>query len=226
MEHVDKKFQNDFDIVLMAVKNEGRSLKFSSETLKNNKEIVMNAILNDPRSILYASLKLQSDREIAKKVVKKNGMTLDYLNPFKGDFVLKAIDINYRIMENRIKDYVNDREILKKYLSKNGEFLRILNYLPHVVQVDEELLTIVFKNSGISMMHAPRHLVTKKLAIMAIKEDALAYAYCNNFFDDFDVTIEAVSSNGKMIKYANEILKQNKEIVLALFVKIKMHMNL
>ena len=131
------------------------------------------------------------------------------------DFVLKAIDINYRIMENRIKDFVNDREILKKYLSKNGEFLRILNYLPHVVQVDEELLTIVLKNSGISMMHAPRHLVTKKLAIMAIKEDALAYAYCNNFFDDFDVTIEAVSINGKMIKYSNQILKQNKEIVLA-----------
>lgn len=58
LEHIDKKFKQDFDIVLLAVKNNGMALQYAP-FFHNDKIIVKEAIKNNKQAIHFASSELK-----------------------------------------------------------------------------------------------------------------------------------------------------------------------
>eukprot|EP01080_Neovahlkampfia_damariscottae_P005756 gene5756-9577_t len=202
LEFVSKKFQNDFDVVLTAVNNEGRSLKFSSEKLKNNRKIVIEAIRNDPRSILYASLNLQSDREIALSVVSRNGLTLDFLNEFKGDeeVLLEAIKQNPIAFLYSRKKIQKKLPFLRKVCSISGG---LVQYMNEKFRVDKELGMNVVKNNV-------------EIAKKALGKEPNAIEHVPFEIENYEeLVLETLKVDSSMIHYIkNEKLLNNKEFIL------------
>ncbi len=64
-----KLFQNDKEIVLVAVNQEGGSLEFASEDLKNDKEVVMAAVEQDGLSLEYAGDLMKDNLEVVNKAI-------------------------------------------------------------------------------------------------------------------------------------------------------------
>ena len=87
-------FRDDKEIVLEAVKENGRALQYASKLLRNDKEVVLEAVKQDGRPLEYASNELKNDKEIVLKAVKQNGWALEYVSQqFQNDkeIVLAAI---------------------------------------------------------------------------------------------------------------------------------------
>jgi predicted nucleic acid-binding Zn-ribbon protein len=59
-----EELQDDDDVVMAAVKNNGSALQFASERLRADKEIVIAAVKNDPYVIVFASEELQDDDDV------------------------------------------------------------------------------------------------------------------------------------------------------------------
>jgi hypothetical protein len=57
-------FQDDDDVVLAAVKNEGASIQFASERLKSDKKTVLAAIKNDPYILDFVDEKFRDDDDV------------------------------------------------------------------------------------------------------------------------------------------------------------------
>ena len=58
------EFQDDNDVVLVAVKNEGATIQFASERLKSDKKTVIAAIKNDPYILDFVDEKFRDDDDI------------------------------------------------------------------------------------------------------------------------------------------------------------------
>lgn len=58
------KLNDDFDVVLAAVKNTGLALESASDSLKNDRIIVLAAVEQNPDALQFASPELQKDPEI------------------------------------------------------------------------------------------------------------------------------------------------------------------
>jgi len=52
------------EVVLKAVKQDGRALQYASEPFRGDKEIVLTAVEQDGRALQYASEELQSNLEV------------------------------------------------------------------------------------------------------------------------------------------------------------------
>lgn len=73
-----KEYQNDEDVVLVAVNQNGRSLQYASEELKNNKHIVLVALKNNMDALFFVSPSLKQEigqcnpREYLERVILHN----------------------------------------------------------------------------------------------------------------------------------------------------------
>ena len=72
------ELQSDRQIVLRAVRQNGRSLEFASNEILNDKEIILAAVSNYGSSLKYASSYLQNDKEIVLAAVSNCGNSLAF----------------------------------------------------------------------------------------------------------------------------------------------------
>jgi hypothetical protein len=63
--------ENDKEVMLAAVKQNGRALRLASAELQNDKEVVLAAVKHDGQALRYASAELWKDKEVVKLVVKQ-----------------------------------------------------------------------------------------------------------------------------------------------------------
>jgi len=124
LEVIDKKFLNDSELMLSALKHANYSdlypfYELISENLKADKEFMTQAIYINGGSIKYASEKvleeLKSDREIILSAVKASAYNLEYASEeLRGDkeIVMAAVASNKRALEFASEDLQNDPDIL------------------------------------------------------------------------------------------------------------------
>jgi hypothetical protein len=78
--------QNHRNLVLTAVKRNGKALRHASADLKADQDVVLAAVRNDAHALRYASAKLQADQDFAMKAVACNSQALLYLSErLRGD---------------------------------------------------------------------------------------------------------------------------------------------
>lgn len=66
---IPEKFQNDKDIILKLVSNNGIELEYVDDNFRNDIEIVANAVFNNPESLKYASEYLQYNKHLIFKKI-------------------------------------------------------------------------------------------------------------------------------------------------------------
>ena len=68
--------ENNKEIILEAVKQNGNALKYASEDLRNDIDIVLEAVKENGVALVYASNNLKNNREIVLEAVKECGRAL------------------------------------------------------------------------------------------------------------------------------------------------------
>jgi sulfur carrier protein ThiS len=69
---------SDKNIVLAAVKKNGRALQYASEELKEDRELVLTAVQQNGRALQFASKNLKENREFILEAVQQNALALEY----------------------------------------------------------------------------------------------------------------------------------------------------
>lgn len=221
-------FRDDKDVVLKAIENSPISLKYSSERLKDDKEIVLYGV-NKSRNILeYASDRLKDDKDFVLNVIKNGGIVAPYLSDrLKDDkeTVLKAIEYDMHGI-----DYASDRlKDDKNFIFKAVELqITSLNYLSDEWKDNKDLIIHAIKlNSNHAYTHASyelqkdRDVVLKMLECSTYEKNSslvnsnLVNNIKNNFSDDKEVMLMAISLNELFFGHCSKTLQNDKEVVLA-----------
>ena len=74
-------FQDDKEVVLEAVANRGRALRFASSFLQNDEDVVSEAVASDCAALQYASSDLLGDLQFVLAMVTRNGWALEHVSP-------------------------------------------------------------------------------------------------------------------------------------------------
>lgn len=93
------KFQDAADVVLAAVKQDGRALKFASNRLKSDTDIVMAAVNQNACALEYVAEQMQSDANVVssfasqvKLLCKENVLLRTALNATETTVVVHNVD--------------------------------------------------------------------------------------------------------------------------------------
>jgi len=127
LELIEKEWKDDKDVVLTAVKNNGRALQFASETLKADKEVVLAAVTNYAAALEYASTALKSDMEIVGTALKDNGLALVHCSDTlkaNTEIVTIAITTNGSALEYAHEDIRRDKNMVLLAVENNPLSLR------------------------------------------------------------------------------------------------------
>jgi hypothetical protein len=131
---VFKKFQNDFEICMTAVKQNGLALGFCKSPV--DYKICFEAIKNDGMAFKYLPESLQNDDDLALKAVKGKGMSIKFMlkeNFFRWDEILvESIRNDSSVLDTILYLHLKSNQemiwISKKY-HKTIREIKILNDL-------------------------------------------------------------------------------------------------
>ena len=200
LQHADKSFYTDRDLILTAVMKDGRCLNRADENLKKDKEIVLAACKNAGDALADAHDTLKKDKEIVLVAVKNSGWALQHADENlkkDRDIVIEAVKQNGTAIEYAHSDFKKDKEIALMAIKDDGIALEYL---------DES-----FKND--------REIVLKAVSTEGF-QSALQHA-AENFKKDKEIVKAAVASNYEAFDHADKSLYEDKEFIKSLMTNEK-----
>jgi len=78
LEHAHENLKTMKTVVMEAVKNNGLALEHASSTMQDNPEVVRAAVQNNGLALRYASLKVQDHLDVVMDAIRQNGMALEH----------------------------------------------------------------------------------------------------------------------------------------------------
>jgi hypothetical protein len=113
-----KELKNDKDVVLLAVKQYGRSLNHASQEIQKDKDVVLAAVKQESSALEFVHKELQNDKDVVLDVVKKDGTHLEYAKKYQDnkDIVWEAVKQNGVALKFTSKEFQNDKELVLEAL--------------------------------------------------------------------------------------------------------------
>lgn len=71
-------YQNDWEMVLFAVNENGNALRYATSVMRNDKEIVLAAVKRDGYALEYANRRFRNDREVVMIAIRECGTAWRY----------------------------------------------------------------------------------------------------------------------------------------------------
>ncbi len=115
-------YQNDRDVVLAAVKQNGFAIHYASLKLKKDDTIVYEALEQNCKAIDYVDVSYRDDINAAKIMLKQNGLYLKKLSDRlreNAQIVLIAVRQNGLALEHALKDLNCNKSIILNALAQN-----------------------------------------------------------------------------------------------------------
>jgi hypothetical protein len=186
---------NEYNIVEMAVKQNGLALRFASDDLKNDKNIVTTAVTNNGMALLYASENLRNDRDVVDTAVTKNALALQYASK--------------KFIKNR-----DNTDVIKKALINNGMALKFIDNIVTKDRFDHtyygNLEQIAFENTPLSLEYASYAIHNQENVKKAIAKDGMFLKNASpELKDNYYVVMGAVALNGLALEYSSVAWKGN-----------------
>ncbi|KAK3242986.1 hypothetical protein CYMTET_47342 [Cymbomonas tetramitiformis] len=220
---------------LKSVTQDPETLKGLSEGLQSDRDVVLAAMV---------ALTRETERDFSSNSKMNLLTHVQSHEELLGDraFVLELVGINGLCLQHcnsKGRDYVNDREVLLTALrSPNGigspggiggsynstyYYDKVWDKVPKELKADKEVVLLAVHEHVCGMRTVPEEL-------KADKDVALAFVTCSKFNKPFhnpemellppalladrDVISAAVSTNGRLLRYASESLRDDRELAL------------
>jgi len=177
-----KQFQNDDEIVLAAVTNEGTALRQADPRLQNDPRIVRAAVTSKPTALEYASPELQNDPSIVLVAVRGDSYqkgrepALKYASePLKSHrpIILAAVGANPEALQ--YTDFSSDREIILTAVRKDWN---ALSFASAELRSDHEILLAAVTQSSKALIMVRKDLlrqvlnIDKEVVLQALSADS------------------------------------------------------
>lgn len=181
LEYVDAKYQDDINLVKIAVKTRkikiafNTALQYASLRLRDNKEVVLEAVKTNGFALQYASLRLRDDLEVVLAAVDNYGQALQWASEKlrKDEFVAKMAIHN----DPDAEKYQIKTKVIHCMVEKELCF----DYLP-VLHDDEKVL---YRDGTLYVSYEGKEEVLPFDKLMSIEKDKLYLQRLNH-----QVTIE------------------------------------
>lgn len=159
---------------------------------RNNRDVIARQVAIDGLKLIYASDALRDDHELVMIALSNNGFALRYASDRlrnDRDVVIYAMSNNVLALQYVLCEKLKkDRTFILQAVSRNVECLRYLD----------------------------PHLCDDKEVIMSAKAEPLSLVWAGiELGNDKVVVMDAVSKNGKNLKYTSYRLRADKEVVLS-----------
>lgn len=209
------------EVVLAAVKRDGRALMYASDELRDDRCVVRAAVEMSPIALSYASEKLRHDSEFMMDVIEANPHAFAFAPDALRDdrtFVFNALarthsSIVLMCASDRLRC---DRDMVMHVIDSLCDEDVIMALMETWWDDLEVLLVAVYTFPGL-LKYAPervRHDRDTVLAAVRVEGCALS-GVPDEFRDDREIVLAAVSNFGGALEYASETLRADREIVLA-----------
>ena len=217
------EFQDDEEIVNVAVKKNGLALEFASSRLQNNYNMVMTAVSKNGLALQFASKELRSNFEIVNAAVKSNGLALQYAsNELKNnrDVVLNAIKSNGLSFRYASRDIINEKEVILEALNNINCYLNweddIMKFIPDKFYNDKDIMMLMLDINTCSVYYASDKLLHNKTYLKkAVKNaDIICDFIPKDILIDKKSVLPLLKVNGEVYRYLSEELKNDKELAL------------
>ena len=216
-------FQDDEEIVKVAVKKNGLALKFASSRLQNNYNIVMTAVSKNGLALEFASEDLRGNFEIVYEAVKSNGLALQYAsNELKSnkEVVLYAIKSNGLSFRYASRNIIDEKEVILEALNNSNCYLNweddIMKFIPDKFYNDKDVMMLMLDINTCSVYYASDKLLHNKPYLKkAVKNADIICDFIPNdiLYNKKDV-LPLLKVNGEVYRYLPEELKNDKELAL------------
>jgi len=135
----------DRDVVMAAVAQNRHAVRYASEELRNDKEIMLAAVTQYGPSLRYASKELCADREVVMAAIAQDSASLKYADEYfrnNKEVVLAAVKNYGPVLQYASKELRNNRGIVLAAVTRDGGALL---YASEMLRKDEELIDIASK---------------------------------------------------------------------------------
>ena len=158
------EWKEDEEVVLAAVKQNGRALRFTPLRTKN---VVLEAVRQNGFAIQYVPESMR-DKEMSLEAVHKNGNTILYVPPSIRDkeVVIAAVRQNGKVILD-VPEYMSDKEIVLAAVRQNG---RVLEHLSDL-QRDKDVILAAVEQDGYILEIVPEELRDKDIILAALKNE-------------------------------------------------------
>jgi hypothetical protein len=190
--------KRDIDLVLVAVKNNWKAVKFMSKDLSCNKEIFIAAVVQNWRLILNASPVVRADKDIVLAAIDdsrshecaqiRRTFYGSELGSFIRDWKHKAALNVYNIISSELK---SDMEIVLKVIMSNPQ---ALEHVPEFLKSNKELVLVALSHHG--LYGSPLQFASTILK------------------GDKQVVLAAIANGGSALQYASIELRSDAEVVM------------
>lgn len=187
-------FKSDFDVVALAVAQNGHCVSHASTALQANDEIARIALATNGASIRWFSDVIKANRELALIAVESEGSALQYLpEAFRDDPEIVSTAIRH---------------------SKGCELMQFVS--PRLCSDKDFMLPIVARDSSTFKFCSESLRADYQVAYEAIKKSESNLKHVSSELkSNQDLVKMAVSKQGEVFQYASPESRSNPHIVLA-----------
>jgi hypothetical protein len=135
-------------VVLQAVKEFGKDLRYASKELQDDREVVLEAVKQYGKALKFASPRLKADREIVTTAILRYASTMAFASDslkHNREFVLEVVGINGLVLEHVADQFKNDKEVV---------LVAIQEDIAAFMYASEELQTLCGQNDPIQALEA------------------------------------------------------------------------
>ena len=220
-----QEFWGDEEVVMAAIKKDGRALQYASEELKGDEEVVDAAVKKTPAALQFAS------QECVASLCMDNGMLLEHAGEFQNDdlVVQCAISNNTEALKFATEQCVLGL-ILNRDVGLNDAFSHAKEAVQNKLRTSFEVQESAIKKNRMQLAYATRDVVLKMVAKdgmllehasedlkndievvkAAVKQNSGALQFAKR-----DRVLNIVSENGLALENAPEVFKNDVEVVQA-----------
>lgn len=209
------EYQDDDELVRIAVKKKGMALQFASARLRDDYETVMLAVKKDGIALQFASARLRDDYELVILAIKENGNALEFASKNLQNNRNILLEASKRCKAELIpEEFLGDVEIVENLL---GNSCDAFQYLPDEMRSDVDLIVDILERDGDILIFVPEEVFSDKDAVLKIVGTrAYAYEYISDSLkDDREIALAAMKAYGSPWAYENlpKALKSDIEIL-------------
>lgn len=167
------KIRDSYEIMKRLVSKDGMVLNYVSERLRGNFDIVLAAVKQNPKSIRFVNERsIFENEEIAQIVLIKEGKALEFFSPeirSNKQLVIMAVKSDQigSVLQYVSDDLKNDFDVANAAVENYGLALK---FVSDVLKDNDAIVLKAIQQTGLAIIHASeRHRNNREIVLLALK---------------------------------------------------------
>ncbi|OLP96980.1 hypothetical protein AK812_SmicGene20717 [Symbiodinium microadriaticum] len=209
-------FQDDLEVCMAAVKQDGFALQYASAALRKSKAVVLAAVGRDGLALEFAAPELRQDKEVVLAALEQDALSMDFVADclkIDRDFLLFAVSVNGRVLERLAEDLQRDQEIVLAACQESSSALRFA----HTALRHSEAFVLTLLQRRLCRLNYPAEELwaRKEFVLEAVKSHSSALQLSvPSLREDREVVMAAVQKHGYSLQFASDELRGDREVVM------------